>query len=291
MTTPASDTDPFVRACLIRLLHGVAADKDALSAFTGALWLTYREGKRLRPKPLSDGGIPPGLIPGDTFPEMLANIALVLSTRHGQVLCRSVLNPGFSGAVSIGYAMNFIPSARHVAKPRPTLIGIIVQLDGTELVLTLDTTLGIVAPPDDENGITALITNTWAVAETIFNMSHAPAPADAAALAKQIIDVEPALELAPGLRVRMSGSDVEGSPASQAARRFLENATAAAASDCGPKTGNTGSVLPPEPPERKPSARYQISTADGLAEAVGLFTNPDKPPPLRVVARTYRTVD
>lgn len=279
--------DPFLRACLVRLLHEVAADKKGLASFNGALWLTYQvPGKRrLIPYALS-GSIPPGLLGGATFPEMIGTMATTLANRHGQVLCHSLIGQGFSGVVSIGHAVNFEEHSRHVLGPRPTLVGVIVQLDGPELILALDPAVGVAQPPMTETGLHTLVANTWAIAETIHNMAAAPMPSDAAELAQEIIDIEPGLLIGPGSKITMSGTHIAGSPSQQAASRFLARATAAAKAD----TAQQGPPAP-EIPAARPRRRVSLVTPQEITNAMQTIRNSRGVVPLRVAPRTYRNVD
>lgn len=285
MAEPATNpavVDPFVRACLVQVMHGVTRDRTALARFTGALWLTYRQGRRLRPRQLS-GPVPPGVIPGATWPQMLGNMATILTNRHGQVLCRSLIEPGFTGLITVGYAMNCEQESRHVIAPRPTLIGVIAQIDtGQELVLIMDTAVGVPEQPVDDTGLATLVTNTWAVADTIHNMSNAPMPADAADLAQQVLDGEPALRLESGTRITLSGSHLQGTQSHQAAHEFVNRAAAAAAAD--------RAHADPAPDRPLRATRISVVTRRDLSETVAAFTAATvEPAPL--VARTYRAID
>lgn len=277
-----NDIDPFVRACLVKAMHRVASDQKALNHFTGAAWLTYRQtGRRLRTRELT-GGAMPGMPAGHTFPEMLGTMAAVLANRHGQVLCQSLIEPGLTGALSIGHAMNYEPHSRGVLKPRRSLVGVIVQLDGQELLLAMDHTLGIPQQPSTDQGLTTLVSNTWALAETVMNMSQAPTQPDAAELAQQILDCEPVLTLRSGSQFKVSGSHVEGTDSYRAASEFVARAAAAAAAE-----GTVG--LAPPPPGYSRRAQTVCSDHD-VHETVAAYSRP-RVDPVRVVARTFRNVE
>lgn len=263
---------PSLRGCLTRLL-GQTATRPDLTHFCGQLWLTYPAGRRLAASPLS-GDLDPGTIRGQTFPDILAMLATILTTEHGHVLCHSLIPPGVTGVAAIGYTVWVDPDGFHLVRPRPMLVGVMVQLDGRELILQHDPATGVSHIPHDLTTLDTVLANTWAIAEAIDNMRRAPLGGNAARLAQEIVDVEPRLVLASGHSVKMSGSDIPGSASHKQATAFVRRAAEQAAEER------------PAPPPRTPT----VSIIEDAVTVAKVFTKP-KVDHTQVVARRFRHVD
>jgi hypothetical protein len=264
--------DVSLRACLARLLGQTAARAD-LPRFTGQIWLTY-PGKRGRLRAVAlSGDLDPGSIRGQTFPDILGMLAAILTTEHGHVLCRAMLPPGMiSGVAVVGYTMFLEPDARHLVKPQPLLVGVMVQLDGRELVLQHDPASGLAQVPAETATLETVLSNTWHICQALDNMSRAPLDDNAAELAQQIVDIAPRLVLQSGAEVKMAGS--AGSIGKKAATAFVAQAARQAASERPPI------------PKATPTLRV-VSDATAVAKA---FTRPTVDT-TQVVSRRFRHVD
>ena len=266
-TGTAAASDGHLRGCLVRLL-GVTAARPDLKRFTGQIWLTYPSGRRLTMVPLS-GDLDPGVIRGKTFPEVLAMLAVVLTTEHGHVLCHSMVRPGLCGVIAVGYTMYQEGGAEHLVPTRPMLLAVMVQLDGRELAMAHDPVTGVATDADERIPLDAVVANTWAIADALYNMSTTPLRSDAARLAQEIVDVEPRLVLESGRQVKMSGSAIPGSLAHGQAAAFVARAARLA------------------PPARGGEC---IQVAPEAADVVAAYTAPavDRS---KVAPRTFRRVD
>lgn len=276
-TQPTSDT--FVRACLLNSLYDLSRDKEALDDFTGNVYLTYPQGKRLRTQSIS-GVFQQGFIQGRTFPELLGILAKILSTPHGQVLCNSMLDPGITGIMSIGYAVFWEHQSRHLLAPRPSLIGVIVQLDGREMIYSVEPGDGVAHDASGDENLSTLVTNTWLIAETIDNMTRAPLPPNAPELAQDVLDFQPTISMPSGKVHRLSGSDVPGTISHEIARRFLERASRDAAAETEPEKITTTDGRLPGRLTRHPDAK----------DVVDAFTAREVDAS-RAATRTYRPVN
>lgn len=272
-------TDPFMRACLAHLMHELASDRATLKQLTGQLWLTYPKGRRLVPRSIS-GNFPQIFVAGKTFPEALLCLADMLSTPHGHVLCHSMIEPGFDGAITIGHSVHWDQDSRSLTRPRATLVGIITRLDTRQdLLLTMDIGSKVAVEPDSHDGLETVVANTWMVAETIDNMARAPLSADALQLAQEILDVEPAVMLGPGRRITASGSNVAGSNTRNLAQHFLSKVAAASRPD--------DTAVPARERARGKSGTIVVGDMKDLD--VYATVNPDPAQPTS--ARTYRAID
>lgn len=279
MTEPNIEpvSDAFLRAAVIRLLHEIISDEQRLKKFSGQLWLTYQQGRRLTPVSVS-GSIGPNVTAGRTFPEILGLLAAVLGGPHGHVLCHEMLAPGFTGAITIGHSVFWDPHAQSVLPPQAMLVAIIVQLDGREKTLVMDPRTGVAEDLDFGDGMPTLVANTWAIIETIHNMSNAPLTANALKYATEILNVQPGLELGVGRRLALSGTHVLGSPSGKVAAGFLERAAAAAKAAQDP-------AMDPLPTGRKHRRFYLGQARDVVAE----YSKPE--PDMPETGTRYRTVD
>lgn len=280
MTACNSDTDPFVRACLAQLMHELASDSNKVKQLTGQLFLTYPKGRRLIARPIS-GNFPSIFTAGKTFPEALLSLADMMATPHGHVVCHSMIDPGFSGAISIGHTVHWDRGGHSLTRPRPTLVGVIVQFStGQDLLLTMDVRNRVAIEPDTHEGLLTIVANTWMLAETIDNMSRAPLGADALQLAQEILDVEPAVMLGSGRQIKVSGSNVKGSGTWAVAQEFLDKVA----------------VAVPQPddaavrPARRPGQRPPNTVLIGDMNDVDVYTT-RSPDPVQPAVRAYRAIE